>query len=37
VKAAGVTVLLSEDFQHDRELKGVRVRDPFVVADPLAE
>ncbi len=36
-KAAGVTVLLSEDFQHDRVLEGVRFRNPFVVADPLEE
>ncbi|MCU0936385.1 MAG: PIN domain-containing protein [Gammaproteobacteria bacterium] len=36
-KAAGVTVLLSEDFQHDRVLEGIRFRDPFVAADPLAE
>jgi predicted nucleic acid-binding protein len=28
-KQAGATVLLSEDLQHDRELEGVRFRNPF--------
>ncbi len=28
-REAGVTVLLSEDFQHGRELGGVRFRNPF--------
>ena len=36
VKEAGVELLLSEDLQHDRELDGVRFRNPFVVADPFA-
>ncbi len=30
-KQAGVTLLLSEDCQHDRELEGVRFRNPFLV------
>ena len=30
-KAAGVTVLLTEDLQHDRVLEGVRFRNPFVL------
>jgi predicted nucleic acid-binding protein len=29
-KQAGATVLLSEDLQHDRELEGVRFRNPFL-------
>jgi len=29
-KQAGVTVLLSEDFQHGRELEGVHFRNPFL-------
>jgi predicted nucleic acid-binding protein len=29
-KQAGATVLLSEDLQHDRELDGVRFRNPFL-------
>lgn len=35
-KQAGVTLLLSEDLQHDRELEGVRFRNPFLVEDPFA-
>lgn len=35
-KQAGATLLLSEDFQHDRELEGVRFRDPFQVEDPFS-
>ncbi|MEE4380007.1 MAG: PIN domain-containing protein [Candidatus Competibacteraceae bacterium] len=35
-KAAGVHVLLSEDFQDGRELEGVRFRNPFAVEDPFA-
>jgi predicted nucleic acid-binding protein len=35
-KQAGATLLLSEDLQHDRELEGVRFRNPFVVEDPFA-
>lgn len=31
-KQAGATVLLSEDLQHDRELEGVRFRNPFLGA-----
>lgn len=29
-KQAGVTLLLSEDFQHDRELGGVRFQNPLL-------
>ena len=29
-KQAGVTLVLSEDFQHDRELEGVRFRNPLL-------
>jgi predicted nucleic acid-binding protein len=29
-KQAGVTALLSEDFQHGRELEGVHFRNPFL-------
>jgi predicted nucleic acid-binding protein len=29
-KQAGVTALLSEDFQHGRELEGVLFRNPFL-------
>jgi predicted nucleic acid-binding protein len=36
-KQAGATLLLSEDLQHDRELEGVRFRNPFLVEDPFAE
>jgi predicted nucleic acid-binding protein len=36
-KQAGATLLLSEDLQHDRELEGVRFRNPFVVDDPFAD
>lgn len=32
-KQAGATVLLSEDLQHDRELEGVRFRNPFLKPD----
>ncbi len=35
-KAAGVTVLLSEDFQDGRELEGVQFRNPFAMEDPYA-
>jgi predicted nucleic acid-binding protein len=34
-KQAGATLLLSEDLQHDRELEGVRFRNPFLVDDPF--
>jgi len=34
-KQAGATLLLSEDLQHDRELEGVRFRNPFLAADPF--
>ena len=37
VKQAGATLLLSEDLQHDRELEGVRFRNPFRVEDPFAQ
>ena len=37
IKQAGATLLLSEDLQHDRELEGVRFRNPFRVEDPFAE
>jgi len=33
-KAAGVNVLLSEDFQDRRELEGVQFRNPFAMPDP---
>lgn len=36
-KQAGATLLLSEDLQHDRELEGVRFRNPFLVEDPFAD
>jgi predicted nucleic acid-binding protein len=35
-KAAGVSVLLSEDFQDGRELEGVQFRNPFSMEDPYA-
>jgi predicted nucleic acid-binding protein len=35
-RQAGATLLLSEDFQHGRELEGVHFRDPFRVEDPFA-
>jgi predicted nucleic acid-binding protein len=35
-KQSGATLLLSEDLQHDRELEGVRFRNPFLVGDPFA-
>ena len=35
-KQSGATLLLSEDLQHDRELEGVRFRNPFLVDDPFA-
>ena len=35
VKQSGGTLLLSEDLQHDRELEGVRFRNPFLVANPF--
>ena len=34
---AGVTLLLSEDFQHDRVLDGTRFCNPFALDDPLAQ
>lgn len=34
-REAGVTLLLSEDFQHDRVLEGVRFRNPFLVDNPF--
>lgn len=37
VKEAGVSVLLSEDLQHGRELGGVRFRNPFLAGDPFQE
>lgn len=36
-KQAGATLFLSEDLQHDRELEGVRFRNPFLVEDPFAD
>jgi len=36
-KQAGATLLLSEDLQHDRELDGVRFRNPFLTDDPFAD
>ncbi len=36
-KQAGATLLLSEDLQHDRELEGVRFRNPFVAEDPFGD
>lgn len=35
-KQSGATLLLSEDLQHDRELEGVRFRNPFLAVDPFA-
>ncbi len=35
-KQSGATLLLSEDLQHDRELEGVRFRNPFLAGDPFA-
>jgi len=35
-KAAGVSVVLSEDFQDGRELEGVQFRNPFSMEDPYA-
>lgn len=35
-KQAGATLMFSEDLQHDRELEGVRIRNPFKVEDPFA-
>ena len=32
---AGVTLLLSEDFQHDRVLDGIRFFNPFKLAHPI--
>jgi predicted nucleic acid-binding protein len=34
-REAGVTVLLSEDFQHDRILDGVRFCNPFMLRRPM--
>jgi len=34
-KTAGVTVLLSEDFQDGRDLQGVRFRNPFAGDQPF--
>jgi predicted nucleic acid-binding protein len=36
-KQAGATLLLSQDLQHDRELEGVRFRNPFLEGDPFAD
>jgi predicted nucleic acid-binding protein len=36
-KQTGATLLLSEDLQHDRELDGVRFRNPFLLDDPFAD
>jgi predicted nucleic acid-binding protein len=35
-KQAGASLLLSEDLQHERELEGIRFRNPFLVDDPFA-
>jgi len=35
-KQAGATLFLSEDMQHERELEGVRLRNPFIVEDPFS-
>jgi predicted nucleic acid-binding protein len=35
-KQAGASLLLSEDLQHERELEGVRFRNPFLVEDPFS-
>lgn len=35
-KQAGASLLLSEDLQHERELEGVRFRNPFLVDDPFS-
>jgi len=35
-KQAGATLFLSEDLQHERELEGVRFRNPFIVRDPFS-
>jgi predicted nucleic acid-binding protein len=35
-KQAGATLLLSEDLQHERELEGVRFRNPFIVEDAFS-
>jgi predicted nucleic acid-binding protein len=34
-KQGGATLLLSEDFQHGRELEGVRFRNPFAAENPF--
>ena len=34
-RQAGASLFLSEDLQHDRELEGVRFRNPFRVDDPF--
>ncbi len=34
---AGVTVLLSEDFQHIRVLEGIEFCNPFALNDPLVQ
>ncbi len=34
-REAGVTLLLSEDFQHDRVLNGIRFCDPFKLDRPI--
>jgi predicted nucleic acid-binding protein len=36
VAEGGVALLLSEDFQHSRRLKGVQVCNPFKLEAPLA-
>jgi predicted nucleic acid-binding protein len=32
---ASVTVLITEDFQHDRVIEGVRFCNPFLIDDPM--
>ena len=34
-REAGVTLLLSDDFQHDRILEGIRFCNPFKLDDPI--
>jgi len=34
---AGVTLLLSEDFQHTRVLEGVQFHNPFAMENPVAQ
>ncbi len=37
VLEAGVKVLVSEDFQHDRVLEDLRFCNPFVIENPLLD